>query len=134
MTLPRITLSAERHPNPLAAPPWPDNGPPWSGTAWLCTLTCEGRTMTVPYFMGPALTGAPKVGDVLDCLTSDAQYVDDPADLDDITAGMPYSKARKVADAITEQADELRALLGDAFDAYVHRGPASGSGWEGDER
>lgn len=41
--------------------------------SWKVTLkNPRGRTLTIPYSMGPALTGEPELEDVLECVISDA--------------------------------------------------------------
>lgn len=87
-------------------------------TGWTCVLRCEGRQMTVPFFMGSGHNGrAPEVKEVLDALLSDA------AMLEGLT---PDEWAREcgfnvedawepVFRAVVSQTTRLKRLLGDNY-------------------
>lgn len=108
ITLPTMTVE-------FGAPPatdFPD------ANGWTCTLAYEGRTMTVPFYMGPALSGEPDVLDVLSSLFLDADAVnEDYYDWCDGIGMAPSRQAQQTYDACVEIGRTLRTLLGDDFDA-----------------
>lgn len=82
------------------------------------TLTRGDRFMEVTYSMGPAHTEGPKVDDVLDTLASDASgYENADGDFRTWCAEYGYDndsiKASETFDAVRQQSNDLRALLGD---------------------
>jgi hypothetical protein len=76
------------------------------------------RTMRLPFYMGLGLAGPPQLADVLECLASDAAIVEND-ELDDIVTGMPFREARRLAEALEEQARELRVFLEGDYDSFV---------------
>ena len=89
---------------------------------WLCTLTCNGRKMAVPFTQGSAHQKSgkptpPELDSVLDCLAGDASGYDNSRDFEDWCSEYGYDtdsrKAEKTYRAIGEQAKKLRHLLGE---------------------
>lgn len=115
-----FTFTAESAGVPPDAPRWARGN---ASRAYWVTLSRDAERMGLFFYCGP-LAAPPTLGDVLGSLCSDATYADDPGELDAVTEGLPYSEARKVADAIERQTAELRDLLGDDFDAFVFPGDA----------
>lgn len=96
-----------------------------SGTNWYdVTLKMGRRTLTVPFGMGPALTHEPTAAEVLDCLVSDAAGYDNARDFSDWASEYGYSedsrKAEQTYRIIGNQSAELRAFLGDKYEAYLY--------------
>lgn len=86
---------------------------------WRCVLVVGPSRMTVYFSMGLGLQGEePKVGEVLDCLASDASSVANSRDLDDWANDLGYNpdsrKAERTYKTIRRQAAKLRKLLGDS--------------------
>ena len=101
---------------------------------WLCTLTCNGRKMVVPFTQGAAYVQMrktdrntliaeptpPELDRVLDCLASDASGYDNSRDFEDWCSEYGYDTDRRKAEKCYrdcgEQAKHLRHLLGE--DSY----------------
>lgn len=95
----------------------------WQHNRWTVTLTRGGpftphRTMSLVYRTGMAIEGPPELSDVLESVQSDARTIE-WGELDDVLDDMPYSKARKIADAMERQTRQLRRFFGDDFDAFM---------------
>lgn len=105
------------------APRWADDRRS-DGTNWYrVTLAYDGRTMTVPFGMGSALTDDPGADDVLNCLASDASGYENARSFEEWAGEYGYDtdsrKAERTYQQVKEQTEQLRRFLGDQFDAYV---------------
>lgn len=91
---------------------------------WTVTLRYQGRQMTVPFYMGPALCHEPTAREVLECLASDACGVENARSFeewaDDLGFDPDSRKAERTFRACERQTAKLRRLLGDAFDDAVY--------------
>lgn len=87
------------------------------GNHYAVTLKRGEYRMSVAYSMDVALTGKPKIDDVLDCLANDAAGVENARNFEDWAADYGYDtdsrKAETIYTEIKKQAQELRDLLGD---------------------
>lgn len=87
-------------------------------------LKYKRRKMTLPFFMGPALTHEPTALDVLDCLISDAAtYVccrsfEEWAS--DLGVDSDSRKAEAQYRAVGAQTEKLKKLLGDDFETFLY--------------
>lgn len=95
------------------------------GRRWYdVTLTMDGRTMVVPFGMGSAHSERPSAADVLNCLASDASTYDQARGFEDWAADLGFDtdsrKAERIYREVGKQARELRAFLGDKYDAYLY--------------
>ena len=89
-----------------------------------CTIEFEGRgyhePLTVYFSQGSAHKKPPTLAEVLDCLASDASGVDNAQSFEDWASEYGYDtdsrKAEKTYNICVQQAQELKALLGQ--DAY----------------
>lgn len=94
-------------------------------TGWTCTLRVDGRSLVVPFWMGPGHGGKrPRPEDVLDCLLSDAT-----GELDDFDAwcaeygyDTDSRKAYRMWEACRKTRTDLVALLGseETFDLFAY--------------
>lgn len=105
-----ITMTGQRVPEGFS----PD------GNAWRVELRYRDSTMTTPFYTGSAL-GEPAVADVVASLISDASGADQ--DFESWAGDYGYDNDSRSAyatwEAVVAQADKLRELLGDAFDAAI---------------
>lgn len=109
-------------------PPWDDGK--WEGTAWMVTLSYDGRRFTVPFYQGIGIKGAPETKDVVECLLGDSCSADDATDEWDFFSALgftPSREAKETYDACVKIAASMHELLGDDFDrfAYPDYEPAS---------
>ena len=85
---------------------------PAGSSHWRCVLRHDGRRMTVYFSMGPALTGEPKVSEVMESLLSDSLV---EQDFHEFCRDMGYDedsrKAERVHKACLRIRDRLRVLL-----------------------
>jgi hypothetical protein len=92
---------------------------------WNVTLHPEGRRLAIPFGMGYGHHGAePTAYDVLSAVLSDAAGVvnargDFGEWADEYGFDADSRKAERAYDATVRQTEELRAFLGDHFEAYV---------------
>jgi hypothetical protein len=90
---------------------------------WLVTLRYRGRSLTTPFFQGPAIEHEPTPADVLYCLLADVSGFENARSFEDWCGDYGYDtdsrKAEKTWKAIEKQVPKLRRLLGDDFDAFV---------------
>jgi hypothetical protein len=92
------------------------------------TLTYQGRKLTVPFYMGPALEHDPTTVDVLDCLLSDAAGYENATDLDDWAAEYGYNldeppdraHTRRIYRQVERQTEKLRSFLGDDYQMFLY--------------
>ena len=85
-----------------------------------CTIEFEGRgyhePLTVYFSQGSAHKKPPTLAEVLDCLASDASGVDNAQSFEDWASEYGYDtdsrKAEKTYNICVQQAQELKALLG----------------------
>ena len=94
-----------------------------------CTIEFEGRgydePLTVYFSQGSAYEKPPTLAEVLDCLASDASGVDNTQSFEDWASEYGYDtdsrKAEKTYNICVQQAQELKALLGqDAYDQLLY--------------
>lgn len=82
-----------------------------------CRLTHKGRSMTLYFSMGLALTREPSVEDVLDCLASDSAGFENNDSFEDWCGEYGYDtdsrRAERTYKAIERQSEKLRKLLGE---------------------
>jgi len=90
---------------------------------WKVTLRYQGRQLTVPFFMGSALDREPTAADVLSCLVSDANAVEQARDFEDFCHDFGYDtdsrKAEKIYRQLETQAPKVRRFLGDDFETFA---------------
>lgn len=114
----RITATVES----AYAPGWASDDRP-ARDWYRVTLQMDGRRMTVPFGMGPALRREPDVGDVLECLLSDASGIENTRGFEDWASdyGLDTDSRRAERDygLVQDQTVDLRAFLGDKYDAYL---------------
>ena len=100
---------------------------PMGSSHWKVTLSLfdpglarTRKRMTVPFSMGPGLSGAPKAAEVLDCLLSDASSYRNARDFSDWANELGFDpdsrKAEKIYRAVGRQTEKLEAFLGDLID------------------
>jgi hypothetical protein len=103
-------------------PPWDDGK--WQGTAWLVTLTYQGRTYETPFYMGSGLNGkAPETMEVVECLMGDACSADNAADVWDFFDELGYTPSRDANatyEACVQTAVAMHMFLGDDFDRFAY--------------
>lgn len=87
---------------------------PAGSSSWKVTITAPGgKTITRDYFMGPALTGEPKLMEVLESLIMDAEAVADRS-VEDFMGDFgyeDYAEALKVYKACERTANRLGEIL-----------------------
>jgi hypothetical protein len=66
---------------------------------WKVTLRYQGRRLTVPFFMGPALDREPTAADVLHCLCSDAMGYINSGGFEDWCSEYGYDTDSRKAEA-----------------------------------
>jgi hypothetical protein len=115
----RISMTAERwHENPSML----DSA---NMDHWKCALRSGNKRMTVYFSMGYGHNGkAPKVADVLDCLSSDASGIENARSFEDWCSEYGYDtdsrKAEKTFKTCEHQAKRLSNFLGsDAFQTLL---------------
>lgn len=98
-----------------------DSNPSWinkddGATHWKATLKLASRRMTVFYSQGSAHTKAPKTGDILRSVVSDAALVDG-RDFDNFCSEVGFEKDSRKSEsmykACLKEATKLKALLGE---------------------
>jgi hypothetical protein len=86
--------------------------------AWTVRLLYAGRTLTTPFFQGPAHSQPPSAADVLHCLSTDARAGE--WSFENFCSDFGYDedsrKARATWEACKKTSAELHALLGDKFE------------------
>src|SRR5215472_10627189 len=100
-----------------------DTSDTWSqrATHWKCTLSHQGRSMSILFSQGSAHREDPTLEEVLDCLASDSVGLD--AGFESWAEGLGYDsrKAERIYNLCRAQAAQFEALLGaEAFDALLH--------------
>jgi len=97
---------------------------PWQmdSTAWTCVLRCEGRQMTVPFFMGSGHNGRePEVREVLDAILSDAAMVEGMSG-EEWAAECGFSSEdawEPIYKSVVRQTEKLKRLLGENYNTYM---------------
>ena len=90
----------------------------FKGNHYTVTISMGDKRMSVAYSMGMALTGKPKIDDVLDCLANDAAGVENARNFEDWASEYGYDtdsrKAYGTYQILGEQAKQLRQWLGNA--------------------
>ena len=113
----RIRMHSER----VQANPYIDDWP--GATHWRCKLTYQRRQLTVPYSMGSAYTGEPKIADVLQCLVDEATSFENARDFEDWAEALGFDpdsrKAERVFRQVKKNSRGLKRLLGDAYDRLL---------------
>lgn len=89
----------------------------WDARHYRVTLRCDGRRLTVPFSQGLGIPHPPTVGDVLECLASDASSYDSANGFEDWAENLgmdPDSrKAERIYRAVERQTRGLRRLVSD---------------------
>lgn len=89
---------------------------------YTCTLKFDNRQMTIPYFMGPALSREPEINDVMQSLVSDYYCAQEPT-FEDFCASLGYDddsrKAEQIYKQCKRQSEKLEKLLGTEFDRII---------------
>ncbi len=85
---------------------------------WACRITDGANVMELVFSKGQGHhSEEPQLDEVLDCLASDAASIQDGASFEDWAADLGYDtdsrKAERTYQAVKDQAEKLRALLGD---------------------
>ena len=87
------------------------------------TLRYQGRQLTVPFFMGPALEREPDAVGVLECLLSDVSCVEGCRDFEDFCADLGYDVDSRKAEAMYKACEalypKLRRFLGSDFSTFM---------------
>jgi hypothetical protein len=94
---------------------WPDAHP------YKVRLRYQGRKLTVPFYMGPALESEPSAADVLACLVSDV-YAGEQT-FEDFAYDMGFDtdsrKAEATWRACAKLAPRVRRFLGERFEDFA---------------
>jgi hypothetical protein len=103
---------------------WDEDEPQRDRANWYrVTLGYDGRTMTVPFGMGSALTDEPNAADVINCLASDAATFENARSFEEWASELGFDSDSRRAYAIYQQTEtqttELRGFLGEQYDAYL---------------
>lgn len=96
---------------PVSENPNMDDMQPGS-THWRCIFNRDGRTFTCFFSMGPALTGPPEAGDVLDCLASDSAGYENAGSFEEWAAEYGYDEDSRKAYRTYQQVERQRGELG----------------------
>lgn len=101
------------------------NDSDWAASHWQIVIrrnTAECG-MTTYFSQGSALTEPPTLADVLDCLASDAASVENASSFEEWCAeygcDTDSRKAERTYNACKKQADDLKRLLGSAYEALL---------------
>jgi hypothetical protein len=93
--------------------------------AYTVTLKYDRRQMTVPFFMGPALSHEPTDEDVLPCLFMDASGIGSNTDFESWAHEYGYDTDSREAEKIFKQckrnAVRLHRLLGDDYSKIAQK-------------
>ena len=96
----------------------------WEHHAYIVRLARGDNTMEVPWRQGLGITDDPTVEAVMESLASDAATLDNAQDFEEWASELGYDpdsrKAEKIYNAVVEQTDALKSLLGDDFDSVVY--------------
>jgi len=87
---------------------------------WTCTLTFQGRRLTVDYFQGHAVTEKPDSPNVLSSLLSDASFAQ--LSFEEFCGELGYEtskEARKTYRACLAMATKLEKLLGNEYQTFM---------------
>lgn len=97
--------------------------PPFAGTWYSVTLMFDGRLLSTPFGMGPALTGTPTVADVLNSLVSDAAGYENANGFEDWASEFGYDTDSRQAEAtyraVEESTEVLRSFLAEKYEDYL---------------
>lgn len=87
------------------------------------TLVSDGKQMTLPFSMGIGIKRKPLVEDVIDCIISDASYVENCKDFEDFCYQFGYDgesqKTKRIYDACVKQTEKFKKLIGSAYEAAL---------------
>ena len=92
--------------------------------AWTVLLRYQGRSMTVPFYMGYGHGGKqPTAAEVLESLVSDAAAYDNVSDVDEFAAELGYDisepdelrKVRKIYVGVERNTRKLKQFFGEDF-------------------
>jgi hypothetical protein len=110
-------LSAEINYGAPILEDWPD------ANRYTVTIRYQQRAMTVPFYTAPAWGREPELGDVMDCLRSDAVGVMNVSCFEEWADELGFDSDSRRAETtygqVRRQTEELRQLLGDDFDEIV---------------
>lgn len=111
-------------------PPWQeDDAAPFTGQGWNVKLNrgelgVNYSELAIPFWMGEAhgMT-LPTAIEVMDCLCSDAATIENSSGFDDWAGELGFStdsrRAEFIFESCVEQCEELRAFLGDDYEAFI---------------
>ena len=92
-------------------------------TPWKVTLRMAGRSLTVPFYTGPAITREPSAADVLECLLDDSSSFENASSFEEWAEEFGYDtdsrKAERTYKAVEAQAKKLRRFLGDDYEDWL---------------
>lgn len=98
--------------------------PEWlHSIAYIVTLQYKRRKLTVPFYQGMAICKEPQAHDVIYCLISDAQSVENADSFEDWAFSLGYDtdsrKAEKIYKACVKNQQNIRRFLGTDFDKFA---------------
>lgn len=89
---------------------------------WTVRLRYQGRSLTVPFWTGSAITEEPTAGDVLSCVVSDALAGEQ--DFAEFCSEFGYDEdsrnAEKIHRGCVSMSKKVRRFLGDDFDRFAY--------------
>jgi hypothetical protein len=91
---------------------------------YACLIRVGKSRLTVPFSMGSGLSGEPQIGDVLDCMASDASTIENARSFEAWCAELGYDedsrKAERTFKICQRQAVKLKRLLSQsAYDTLL---------------
>lgn len=91
--------------------------------AYKVTLQYKRRKLSVPFYQGKAICKEPQAHDVIYCLISDAQSVENADSFEDWAFSLGYDtdsrKAEKIYKACVKNQQSIRRFLGTDFDLFA---------------
>lgn len=93
---------------------WADQNlhmPDFEGTHYKCTFSRGRKRMTVYFSMGYAHTGEPTINQVWDCITQDAEMVDNCGDFHEFCSELGYDEDSRAAERIWKASIHQAARL-----------------------
>lgn len=94
-----------------------------NSTAYTVTVKYSGKQMTLPFFMGSALTHDPSENDVLPCLVSDYQAVQHAESFEEFADEFGYDVDSRTAEATYKQcqkiARNMQRVFGDDLENII---------------
>ena len=98
------------------------DGVTWGATFYRIRIRCGSHRMTTYWSQGGALTEAPSLADVLDCLASDAASLENAKDFAEFATESGYNngteaglrEAQRVYKAVCRTSAQLKRVLGES--------------------